>query len=66
MRFRQAGLEIEEMTAQAERDEITLAYMDETGFALAQLNFSAFTPVGKSHKIDTNRGKRLNVIGAML
>ena len=54
------------MTAQAERDEIVVAFMDETGFALAQPNRSAWTPVGKCHKIDANRGKRLNVIGAML
>jgi hypothetical protein len=54
------------MTAQAERDEITIAYMDETGFALAQPNQSAWTPIGKCHKIYANRGKRLNVIGAML
>jgi len=64
--FRQAKLEIEEMRAQAERGEITLAYVDETGFALAQPNRSAWTPVGKHHLIDANRGKRLNVIGAML
>ena len=54
------------MRAQAERGEITLAYVDETGFALAQPNRSAWTLVGKCHKIDANRGKRLNVIGAML
>ena len=54
------------MKVQAERGEITLAYVDETGFALTQPNRSAWTPVGKCHKIDANRGKRLNVIGAML
>ena len=54
------------MIAQAERDEITIASVDETGFALAQPNRSAWTPIGKCHKIDANRGKRLNVIGAML
>ena len=43
-----------------------MAYVDETGFALAQPNRSAWTPVGKCHKINANRGKRLNVIGAML
>ena len=66
VRFREAKLEIEEMRAQAERGEITLAYVDESGFALAQPNRSAWTPVGKCHKIDGIRGKRLNVIGAML
>jgi len=54
------------MKEQAERGEITLAYVDETGFALAKPNRSAWTAVGKCHKIDANRGKRLNVIGAML
>ena len=54
------------MSEQAERGEIILAYVDETGFALAQLNRSAWAPVGKCHKIDANRGKRLYVIGAML
>jgi transposase len=54
------------MKDQVERDERILAYVDETGFALAQPNRSAWTPVGKCHKIDANRGKRLNVIGAML
>ena len=54
------------MTVQAERDEIVLAFMDESGFALAQPNRSAWTHRGKCHKIDANRGKRLNVIGAML
>jgi len=54
------------MKAQAERGEINLAYVDEAGFALAQPNRSAWTPVGKCHMIDANRGKRLNVIGAML
>jgi len=54
------------MRAQAENGEIIVAYVDETGFALAHPNRSAWTPVGKCHKIDANRGKRLNVIGAML
>lgn len=51
---------------QAERGEINLAYVDEAGFALGQPNRSAWAPVGKCHMIDANRGKRLNVIGAML
>ncbi len=54
------------MRAQAERGLIMLDYVDETGFALAQPNRSVWTPVGKCHKIDANRGKRVNVIGAML
>jgi hypothetical protein len=66
VRFRQSKLEIEEMRAQAEGSEITLAYVDKTGFALAHPNLSDWTPVGKCHKIHANRGKRLNDIGAML
>jgi transposase len=54
------------MTAQAEHDERIIAFVDETGFAQAQPNRSAWTHRGKCHKIDANRGKRLNVIGAML
>ena len=64
--FRQAQLEIELMKDEVERDDRILAFVDETGFALAQPNRSAWTPIGKCHKIDANRGKRLNVIGAML
>jgi len=54
------------MKDEVERDDRILAFVDETGFALAQPNRSAWTPIGKCHKIDANRGKRLNVIGAML
>ena len=54
------------MRAQAESGEITLAYVDETGFALSQPNRSAWTLVGKCHEIYAILGKRLNVIGAML
>lgn len=64
--FRKAKLEIDEMVVQAENGEINLAYIDEAGFAQAQPNRSAWTPVGECHMIDANRGKRLNVIGAML
>ena len=41
-------------------------YTPVCSFALAHPNRSAWTPIGKCHKIDANRGKRLNVIGAML
>ncbi|MEI6710620.1 MAG: IS630 family transposase [Actinomycetota bacterium] len=64
--FRKSQLEINEMLAQAENGEIELAYVDEAGFAQAQPNRSAWTPVGETHAVDANRGKRLNVIGAML
>ncbi|WP_455289859.1 transposase [Cupriavidus necator] len=43
-----------------------LAYVDEGGFAQAQPNRSAWTPVGERHVIEARRGKRLNVVGALL
>jgi len=38
----------------------------EAGFAQTQPNRSAWTPVGQQHGIDARRGKRLNVVGALL
>lgn len=42
--------------------------MDESGFAQAQPNRSAWTEKGTDHRhmIDARRGKRLNVVGALL
>jgi len=54
------------MVERAERGEIELAYVDEAGFAQAQPNRSAWTQVGKRHMIYAQRGKRLNVMGALL
>jgi hypothetical protein len=54
------------MVAQAENGEIKLAYVDEAGFAQSQPNRSAWSPVGECHMIDVNKGKRLNVIRAMI
>jgi transposase len=54
------------LVQQAQRGEIELAYVDEAGFAQAQPNRSAWTPVGEQHMIDARRGKRLNVVGALL
>ncbi len=51
---------------QAERGEIELAYVDEAGFAQAQPNRSAWTPVGERHMIEARRGPRLNILGALL
>ncbi|WP_306427000.1 IS630 family transposase, partial [Burkholderia sp. HI2714] len=55
-----------ELVQQAQRGEIELAYVDEVGFAQAQPNRSAWTPVGERHMIEARRGKRLNVVGALL
>jgi len=46
--------------------EIVLAYLDEAGFAQQQPNRSAWTPKGERHLIEAKRGKRLNVLAAML
>ena len=54
------------MLAAADRGEIDLGYCDEAGFALAHPNRSAWTPVGECHTCDAVRGKRLNVVGALL
>lgn len=54
------------MIEQACRGDIELAYVDESGFAQAHPNRSAWTPLGQQHGIDAKRGKRLNVMGALL
>lgn len=43
-----------------------LAYVDEAGFSQAHPNRSAWTPTGQRHLIEAKRGKRLNVLAAML
>ena len=54
------------MLAAVDRGEIDLAYCDEAGFTPAHPNRSAWTPVGQCHTSDALRGKRLNVVGALL
>lgn len=54
------------MREQAQAGDIELAYLDEAGFAQAHPNRSAWTPVGEQHCIDAVRGKRLNVVAALL
>lgn len=54
------------MRRQAAAGEITVAYLDEAGFAQVHPNRSAWTPVGEQHAIPAVRGKRLNVIAAFL
>ena len=66
LRFRQAKLEIEDMLTAVERGEIDMAYCDEAGFTQAHPNRSAWTPVGQCHASTVQRGKRLNVVGALL
>jgi transposase len=43
-----------------------VAYCDEVGFAPAHPNRSAWTPLGQCHASEPLRGKRLNVVGALL
>jgi transposase len=43
-----------------------LAYVDEAGFSQVHPNRSAWTPKGERHLIEAKRGKRLNVLAAML
>ena len=54
------------MIARAESGEIELAYVDEAGFSQIQPNRSAWTQVTQRHMIYAKRGKRLNVMGALL
>ena len=43
-----------------------LAYVDEAGFSQVHPNRSAWTPTGERHLIEAKRGKRLNVLAAMI
>lgn len=45
---------------------MVLAYVDEAGFSQVHPNRSAWTPKGERHLIEAKRGKRLNVLAAML
>ena len=64
--FRRAEAEIELLKEQAEAGELVLAYVDEAGFAQVHPNCSAWTAQGERHLIEAKRGKRLNVLAAML
>lgn len=64
--FRVAQAEIAALRAQAAAGEIVLAYVDEAGFSQVHPNRSAWTPTGERHLIEATRGRRLNVLAAML
>jgi transposase len=64
--FRAAQVEIAGLRAQAAAGEMVLAYCDEAGFSQVHPNRSAWTPKGERHLIPAIRGKRLNVLAAML
>jgi transposase len=64
--FRGAHTEIAALRVQAAAGEIALAYVDEAGFSQVHPNRSAWTPKGGRHLIEAKRGKRLNVLAAMI
>ena len=64
--FRVAQGEVNALRAKAAAGEIVLGYCDEAGFAQVHPNRSAWTPLGERHLIEAKRGKRLNVLAAML
>lgn len=66
MKFRVAQQEIEVLKARAKAGEMVLAYADEAGFECVHPNRTAWTDQGQVHEIEATRGKRLNVIAAML
>ena len=65
-RFEQAQQDIEQLIEKAKTGEIELAYVDESGFTPQPPNRSAWTLRGETHRVTAKRGRRLNVIGAML
>jgi hypothetical protein len=64
--FRCAQTHIAALRERAQDGEIVLAYADEAGFSQIHPNRSAWTPKGERHLIEAKRGKRLNVLAAML
>ncbi len=55
--------------ASGKRDDsppLVIAYVDEAGFDPTQPNRSGWTPVGEVHSLLAGRGKRLNVLAALL
>lgn len=66
MKFRKQQQEIVVLNERAKAGEMVLAYADEAGFECVHPNRSAWTDRGQVHEIEATRGKRLNVIAAML
>ena len=64
--FREAEKEIAVLREKADNGEMVLAYLDEAGFSQVHPNRSAWTPKAGRHLIEAKRGKRLNVLAAML
>ena len=66
MAFEKAKEEIAQLRARAQAGEIELAYLDEAGFGQVHPNRAAWTLRGEQHEIEAMRGKRLNVVAALL
>lgn len=66
MTFRCAQAEIAKLRERAQAGEIVLAYADEVGFSQVHPNRSAWTPKGERHLVMAQRGKRLNLLAAMI
>jgi transposase len=64
--FRQAQTDIALLRKKADAREIVLAYLDEAGFSAIHPNRSAWTKICLQHLIPAIRGKRLNVLAAMM
>ena len=64
--FGRAKSDIEALKAQAQRGELTLAFIDEAGFVPTPPYKGAWTPAGECHAATAVRGKRLNILSALL
>jgi hypothetical protein len=65
-KFRAAQVEIAELVEKSTLGEINLAYVDEAGVAQTPPNRSAWTEKGEVHLTTAERGKRLNVLAALI
>ncbi|MEF8761582.1 MAG: IS630 family transposase [Candidatus Accumulibacter sp. UW25] len=65
-KFRAAQVEVAELIEKSMLGEINLAYVDEAGMAQTPPNRSAWTEKGKVHLTTAERGKRLNVLAALI
>ena len=64
--FQNSRQEIDGLLTRAESGEIVVAYLDEAGFSCVHPNRHAWTKIGCQHLIPAIRGKRLNVIAALM
>ena len=66
VKFEASQAEVADLVEKSEKNEIILAYMDESGFATTQPNRNAWAPSNEVHTVIAKRGARINVMGAML